>query len=193
MVEEEEQVCTDGSRVRRVNVEEEHTVKKMLVNLVLLIVCIVAFLFVIGGSGFVLATVPTGSMEPTVMAGSGVLGTKLKESDPIERGGVYVFYNEELGINLIKRVVGLPGETITIKNGIVYIDEIPYIEDYVVNKSFETLDLGTVPDDCYLFLGDNRADSFDARFWEVRYIDRSLITSKASKVIRPINEAHTIE
>ena len=126
---------------------------------------------------FSVINVPTGSMSPTIGAGYNVILLRVGE-DTIERGDVIAFYSAEKRINLIKRVVGLPGETIAIRNGTVYVDGELLVEDYVKNN-FDYTGTFTVPDDCYLFLGDNRSNSSDARYWEQPYIYKSYVLGKA--------------
>ena len=72
-----------------------------------------------------LAYVPTGSMEPTLPTRSMFLGARLPylAGDPVpERGDIVMFYNEELDEVLVKRVIGLPGETVRFDGGHVLID-----------------------------------------------------------------------
>ena len=125
--------------------------------------------------GFIIinATVPSGSMEKTIMTGDRVLGTRFSYwfSDP-KRGDIVVFkypVDEALGKNtkFIKRVIGLPGETVEIKDGAVYINGKKLEEDYingtwVVENDGYTFE---VPEEHYLMLGDNRNNSSDARYW----------------------------
>lgn len=121
------------------------------------------------------ATVPTSSMENTIMAKSRILGNRLSYifSDP-ERGDIAVFrYPLNESQNFVKRVIGLPGETVKIVDGKIYIykdgelidgplDE-PYLKEEWTsyNDGYEF----QIPEDSYLMLGDNRNKSWDARRW----------------------------
>lgn len=135
-----------------------------------------------------MANVPTGSMSPTVPVGSQVFTTRLFDKDNIERGDIIVFDSDELGVILIKRCVGLPGETVYFDGtGDVYINGGKLYEGYV--SSFSDFEGEfVVPEDCYFFLGDNRAGSFDARYWENPYIHKDDIKGKARAVILPLDE-----
>lgn len=86
---------------------------------------------------------------------------------------------------LIKRLIGLPGDVIDVKdNGQVFVNGNKIEEPYVVYKE----ELGKqfkVPQNKYLFFGDNRAKSLDARKWENPYIDSKDIKGKAQFVIYP--------
>lgn len=117
------------------------------------------------------ATVPTGSMENTIMPGDRLLGLRLTYlfSDP-QRGDIVVFkYPVDESVNYIKRIIGLPGETVEIRDSKVYINgsETPLEEDYLKEEWVDVNDGFTfqVPEDCYLMMGDNRNDSSDARYW----------------------------
>ena len=112
-----------------------------------------------------------------------------------------MFDSEEVGKNLIKRLIGLPGDTIFMdEDGSIYVNGNPYEEDYVVNQvpanMAESLNLPqeyTVPDGCYLFFGDNRANSLDARYWSVKYIPASQIKGKAVFTLFPFSNFGTLK
>lgn len=135
--------------------------------------------------------VPTGSMENTIMAGDRLIGNRLAywKAEP-KRGDIVVFHypdnEEEL---YVKRVIGLPGETVAIENGKIYIDGAaePLAEDYL--KEEWVVSTGPyrfeIPEDSYLMLGDNRNNSLDARYWENTYVTRDKIVAKALIVYWP--------
>ena len=113
--------------------------------------------------------------------------------EKIQRGDILVFYSNELQERLIKRVVGLPGETVELRSdGQVYIDGAKLEEDYVKNQSGPARAF-KLPEDHYLFLGDNRADSKDARFWDEKYINREDIEGKALIRIFPLKRFGVIK
>ncbi len=151
---------------------------------ILAVIAIIKFLFFF-------AYVPTGSMVPTIAEKSWIFSSRIYNEQSISRGDILVFESDELDIILIKRVIGLPGEQVDIKEGKVYIDGVFLDEPYVVNASRETLSF-TVPDGCYLFLGDNRASSNDARLWRNPYIPAEKITGKALFTIFPFKNFGTL-
>ena len=117
------------------------------------------------------ATIPSGSMEETIMTGSRVIGFRLSylTEDP-ERGDIVIFqYPLDDDVLYIKRVIGLPGETVEISEGKIYIDgsDTPLEEDYLFEEWVNANDgfCFEVPEDCYLMLGDNRNNSADSRYW----------------------------
>lgn len=122
-----------------------------------------------------LAYVPSGSMETTIPTKSLLVGWRLPYvvSDPLpERGDIVTFWNEEMDRVLVKRVIGLPGETVSIKDGFVYIDGKKLDEDYLpvsgITQSEETA--FEVPEGHIFLMGDNRTGSQDSRFWNDPYI-----------------------
>lgn len=123
------------------------------------------------------ATVPTQSMEDTIPAKSRIMGLRLSYlfSDP-ERGDVIVFeYQFEEDINYVKRIIGLPGETVVMSNGkidiykgdeyVTTLDESGYLKDMDWSGDYTF----TIPEDCYMVLGDNRKNSADTRWWYDKY------------------------
>lgn len=137
--------------------------------------------------------IPSVSMSPTLEVGDQCFATRVYNKDNIKRGDILVFYSEELDSLLIKRVVGLPGEEVEVKDGgSVYINGVKYEEPYVINQS-DMSGSFKVPEDHYLFLGDNRANSKDARFWENKYISKENIKGKARIRVFPFNRFGILE
>ena len=136
---------------------------------------------------FFMASVPTGSMETTIPTGAQVVTVRTFNKENVKRGDVVVFENEELNVVLIKRCIGLPGDKIEFDgSGKVFINGQRYEEDYVSSYSdfegsFE------VPEDCYFFVGDNRAGSIDARYWENPYIHKDFVKGKGVFVLFPFS------
>lgn len=136
--------------------------------------------------------IPSGSMIPTLNEGDHLYVTRLYNLEKIERGDVLVFYSEELSDTLIKRVIGLPGDQVDINNGVVSINGEVIEEDYVKNDEYYTRSF-SVPEGKYLFLGDNRALSYDSRKWINPYIDGKDIQGKAQIKVFPFSDFGTIE
>ncbi len=97
---------------------------------------------------------------------------------------------------LIKRVIGLPGEAISYKNGLLYVNDLLVDEPYLKSVITNDFDLSTVkgskdmiiPKDMYLVLGDNRSNSLDSRDQKVGLIKKSDIIGKIIVKIFPFNE-----
>jgi len=140
-----------------------------------------------------MASVPTGSMETTIPVGAQVFTTRSFIKSNVERGDIIVFDSEELGVVLIKRCIGLPGDKIEFDgSGSVYINGQRYYEDYVSSYSdFEGSFV--VPNDHYFFVGDNRGGSLDARFWDYPYVHKDCIKGKARFIIFPFSSFGALE
>jgi len=124
--------------------------------------------------------IPSGSMEDTLLIGDHLIVDKFG-SRAIDRGQVVVFKSpEQPETDLIKRVIGLPGETVELRGRTVYIDGTPLAEPYtrfmLSGSVLDEASLGgggvqrsygpvTVPDDHYFMMGDNRDNSRDSRYW----------------------------
>ncbi|NLJ96611.1 MAG: signal peptidase I [Clostridiales bacterium] len=147
-------------------------------------VFVVAFLLAFLINRFVVfqVEVPSGSMENTIMTGDRVVTLRLSYlfSDP-KRGDIVVFpFPDNEDVDYIKRIIGVPGDTIEIRKGILYINEEPYEEDYL-NAPMVEEDFGpiAVPEDSYFMMGDNRNSSADARVWKNKFVTIDKIKGKA--------------
>ncbi len=113
--------------------------------------------------------VPTGSMLPTIQEQDRLIVDRLfYKFQPLERGDVVVFKAPEKANtdeDLVKRIIGLPGEKVEIKNGKVYINDNVLNEPYVENKPDYEFGPVTVAENCYLVLGDNRPLSYAGHKW----------------------------
>ena len=128
------------------------------------------------------ATVPTGSMENTIMPGDRIIALRLTYyfSQP-QRGDIAVFrYPDDPDVLYVKRVIGLPGETVNIKDGKVYINDSaePLDDSYVKETPLGDYGPYQVPEGCYFMMGDNRNNSLDSRFWVNKYVEEYEILGK---------------
>lgn len=131
------------------------------------------------------AYLPSESMENTLMTGDRVIGNRLAYKlgkDP-ERFDIAIFHApDDEGVLYIKRIIGLPGENVTIKNGKVYINDgvEPLDDSFIKEKMEKEPDAEyNVPEGCYFMLGDNRNESLDSRFWDNPYVAKDKIVAKA--------------
>lgn len=132
--------------------------------------------------------VPSGSMLPTLQIGDRILVEKVDLD--IHRGDIIVFrrppgdlYLEDGATDLVKRVIGLPGETIWSEGNTVYIDGRPLPEPWLPPHTplGPPIRRQVIPKGEYFVMGDNRADSYDSRYWGP--IPKSLIIGKVFLLI----------
>lgn len=126
------------------------------------------------------AEVPTGSMEHTIEVNDCIIGFQQAYlfSKP-KRGDIIIFpYPDEPETIYVKRIIGLPGETVEIKNGFVYIDGTPIEEPYLKEEMLGEYGPYVVPEGCYFMLGDNRNLSLDSRKWNNPYVKEEDIMAK---------------
>jgi len=132
--------------------------------------------------------IPTSSMSPTLEAGDLLLCDKLiySKENP-QRGDVVVFeHPDHPGVDYIKRLIGLPGDSLEIREKQIFINRVPLPELYVKHIDSQILlpDVSrrdyfgpiVLPDGQYFVMGDNRDNSLDSRFWGT--VDRKLILGK---------------
>ena len=132
--------------------------------------------------------ITSGSMIPTLEVKDRLIVTRVHNPENLKEGDIVLFKNDEFpGDTLIKRLIGLPGDKIEIKEGVVFRNGEKLKEDYVKNNEIKD---GTfqVPKGKYFFLGDNRANSDDSRYWKNPYIDASYIEAKAQIRYYPIKD-----
>lgn len=116
------------------------------------------------------------SMAPTLPDGSLALTRRLLRTTPIRRGDVVIVKSRELAEPMVKRVIGLPAETVMIKVGEVSIDGRALAEPYASPSVFT--DTYQVPPGHYFLLGDNRDASSDSRTWRKPCVPREAIIGR---------------
>lgn len=135
---------------------------------------------------FANAVVPTGSMINTIQEGDRIIASRLAyiNNDP-ERYDIVIFrFPDDEKQCFVKRIIGLPGETVQIVNGIVYVTktdgETIQLDDSFVTNCEPTGDFGpfVVPEDCYFMMGDNRNSSWDSRYWNNKFVHKKKILGK---------------
>ena len=127
------------------------------------------------------ATVPSSSMETTIMMNDRVIGNRLAylNSTP-KRGDIVIFkFPDNPKVLYIKRVIGMPGEELEVKDGKVYIDGEALDEPYLNVVTEGNFGPYEIPDGAYFMMGDNRNDSADSRYWDNTYLYNSGIVAKA--------------
>lgn len=131
--------------------------------------------------------VPTGSMLPTIKLNDRILVTRIHNLNNLHRGEIIVFKSDELNETLVKRLVGLPGDKVSVKEDGVYVNNVKLDEPYVESPGGLTGEY-EVPEGKYFFLGDNRPVSNDSRYWDNTYIPASAIIGVARFVYYPFSD-----
>ncbi|EHQ89927.1 signal peptidase I [Desulfosporosinus youngiae] len=114
--------------------------------------------------------IPTGSMLPTIQLEDRVIVDKFffKRFDHISPGDIIVFHpppSAHATDDYIKRVVGLAGDTVEIKNNKTYVNGQPLYEPYLFETTMNDFSMTVVPNDYVFVMGDNRNNSADSREW----------------------------
>ena len=166
---------------------------KFLDNIWKILIVYAAFILVftvLFSTVLMLTQIPSGSMESTIMTGDVVVASRYGiELDDIKRYDILVFEppidEESL---YIKRVIGLPGEVIEVKDGQVYADGAEL--DNAFTNGMQNCNgdgIWEVPKGCLFFLGDNRNNSADSRFWEDAFVPIENVEAKAQWVVFPLS------
>ncbi|WP_294783359.1 signal peptidase I [uncultured Eubacterium sp.] len=156
---------------RKMEDEKKRAARKEVFSWIRMFAIVIIVVFVLTQFIIINAKVPSGSMENTIMTHDRLIGFRFAYwFDEPQRGDIILFdYPVDEKKIYIKRVIGLPGETVEIRDGHVYIDgsDEPLQEDYLKEEWTWENDgyTFTVPEGCYFVLGDNRNDSVDGRLW----------------------------
>ena len=194
--------------------EKEKSMVKVILDYVVTIAIVIGIGFFVMNFILVNAEIPSGSMENTIMALDSFFGNRLqyKFSDP-KRYDIVIFkYPDDESQLFIKRVIGLPNETVIITGGEVYIadsgtvtDDIPdeelindptmlpgvkKLDDSFTAEQMDTTYSGVfrVPENSYFMMGDNRNHSKDSRFWVNKFVAKDKIIGKAVLRYWPLNK-----
>ena len=170
-----------------------------------MIIIVVVVVLVINNVVLINAKIPSESMENTIMTGDRIFGYRLayglnmdvfgheiskKWKDP-ERFDIVIFkYPDDPSKIFIKRVIGLPGETVTVKDGKIYIDgkEQTQAVSFCPEEMAGSFGPYEVPEDSYFVMGDNRNNSLDSRYWDNTYVKKEAILAKAGFRYWPLNK-----
>jgi signal peptidase I len=131
------------------------------------------------------------SMEPTLFTGEHMLVTKYTyHFKQPERGEIIIVHFPDERANYVKRLIGLPGDTISARNNHLYVNGVeldePYLYENVVIGNMEEI---TVPEGCIYVMGDNRGNSRDSRSSSVGPLPYANIVGKVQAVAFPLNRA----
>jgi len=146
---------------------------------------------------YINAVIPSESMQTTIMKGDRIIGSRLayKSKDP-QRFDIVIFkYPDDPSQLFVKRVIGLPGETVNIVDGKVYINdsEEPLDDSFCPETPEGSFGPYTVPEGCYFMLGDNRNHSMDSRYWQNPFVEEDAIEAEVAVRYWPLNKIGTVK
>lgn len=199
VVEDSKQDLQEGAQKKAQ--EKKKAVIREVISWIMVFVCAFLFAFVVNNFILINARIPSESMEKTIHVGDKVLGNRLSYvfSD-VKRGDIVIFWSPvDENKRYIKRVIGLPGDTITIDNNVLFVNgeavEEDYLNGWTINPGkyyynpeyrciaeyngddgFHISDY-KIPDGEYFMMGDNRDNSSDSRYWGT--IKKKAIIAKA--------------
>ncbi|MGE5561301.1 MAG: signal peptidase I [Chloroflexota bacterium] len=157
-----------------------------LLESIVIAAVITALIFIFIGRPFV---IPSESMQPTLNPRDRIMAVKVGYyfSSP-RRGDVVCFrYPPDPKQVLVKRLIGLPGDTVEVRGGYAFINGVPLVEPYVNFPGGPDYGPVKVPAGQYFMLGDNRANSADSRFWG--FVPRKNFIGRAMAVFWPLSRA----
>lgn len=141
------------------------------------------------------------SMAPTLQINDRVIIQKFSKQSTPQRGDIVLFHPPEqaqkiyagvdANVAFVFRVVGLPGETIAIKQGKVHINNQPLTEPYITQPATNDFPPIQIPANSFIVLGDNRDNAFDSRYWGV--VPRDRIVGKAVSRYFPFDRMGEIQ
>ena len=169
-------------------------IKDMLGYIILIAIILLVAIYVVG-----LQQIVGPSMSNTLENGDIIILDKITYNFiDVKRNDIISFYSEETKY-LIKRVIGLPGDYVEIKNNELYINNQKISENYLaentITNDFSLSELGydTIPEDKYFVLGDNRSNSKDSRNPEIGLVEKEDIIGKVRFIFWPINKMKIIK
>lgn len=166
-------------------------IEALLISVVIagLIIAFIAQSFLVEGS----------SMEPSFHHGQRLMVEKVSyRFTEANRGDVVVFkYPGDMRRKFIKRIIGLPGDEISIKDGFLYINSVRMDENYINGPTYGTYSAPSfgpvlVPEDHYFVLGDNRRNSDDSRYPDVGFVPEKNLVGRSMFVYWPLNQIRLV-
>lgn len=160
--------------------DKKDFIKEILTWVVMILGCLLMAEFI---NSFIIvnARVPSASMENTIMTNDRLIANRFAYTfgDP-EMGDIIVFVAPDEPDKLfVKRVIGTPGDTVQIIDGVLYINGEAIDEPYLKEPMAGSYGPYVVPDESYFMLGDNRNNSLDSRYWLNTFVPEDTILGEA--------------
>jgi signal peptidase I len=134
------------------------------------------------------------SMRPTLLNGERLVVNKFIYRFKVpQRGDVLVFrYPKDPSRDFIKRVIAVPGDTIEMKDGRIFLNSQLQNEPYILERTRGSFPLKEVPEGHLFVMGDNRNNSEDSRFSDVGFVPYELVKGKAVVVFWPLDQLKSL-
>lgn len=176
------------------NEKSEKRIRIVKEAMSLIICCAIALIAAIGIRLFIfeLVRVDGSSMKPTLYDGQTLFVEKISlYTENIQRGDIVIVHYPGRTGAYVKRVVGLPGDTVEVKEGSLYVNGERQEENYTLDEKMNwDTEQTVVPEGNYYVMGDNRNDSTDSR--SIGPIPRDNLIGKAAFIIWPIGAIHSL-
>ena len=196
MEQKENDKRVSGKKVRDKKEKPKKSMKQEIFEWVMVFVVAAALAFVVRTFIFEPVRVDGSSMLNTLTDSDFMIATKFDYlfSDP-ERFDIVIcdYPNTDDGMYRVKRVIGLPGETIELRAGELYVDGEHVAQDFDMTENETYFGPLTVPEGCYFVMGDNRNNSKDSRSPMVGPLKRSQIKGHVRCVVFPFGRMQWIE
>lgn len=191
----EEMNASEPKKGRAGKEKPKKSLKREILEWVLTIVSALLIALVLRTFVFELVTVDGSSMYPTLHNGeimfvsktsygtANLFGSHAIGGNPERFDVVICRYPNRGNTNFVKRVVGIPGDTVQVKNGYLIVNGIIYPEKYLSERTLGDYGPVTVPEGKYLVFGDNRNNSNDSRNSAVGMLDRTMILGRVESVL----------
>ena len=189
------------NKIEKKKKAKKKSTAREVVEYIITLGIVVLAVFLVNSFILVNMRIPSESMENTILKGDQIFGYRLAylNNDP-ERFDIVVFkYPDDESQYFIKRIIGLPGETVRIRDGKVYINDStePLADSFIPEAQNpepgnEEL-VFEVPEGCYFMMGDNRNNSNDSRYWTNHFVERDKIIGKAIFRYWPLNRIGIVE
>ena len=130
-------------------------------------------------------------MQPTLDINDRLIIDKVSHHfRDISRGDIIVFnptehLQEQFSDAFIKRVIGLPGDLVEVRDQVVWVNDVPLIENYLYAPPDYVYGPVSVPEDHFFVLGDNRNNSYDSHYWG--FVPRDLVVGRAVARFWPLD------
>ena len=175
---------------------KEQGMARSIVDFIVMLAIAAACVFLLRTFVILPFSIPSGSMETTIMPGDMVFSEKITTRDGVEPGEVVTFADpQDSSRTLIKRVIATGGQTVDLIDGMVYVDGSPVNEVHAMGDSLplqtaDGVELQyplTVPEGYLWVMGDNREASLDSRYFGA--VPESSVSGHAFMIYWPLNHA----